>query len=109
MAYEEEAEKVPSYFVLKVRKGDRHHYVFAEMVASFNYDAARADATQEPGTQPTALLSQSALEEMIQGQKEKSLREGIEIEDGTVITDPGAAGDSWTHAAVRMQSKPGNG
>jgi hypothetical protein len=86
--------------VIKLRKGDRYHYIFCEMVASCNYAVAGGTALASDEGQ---LFTQEALDALIDAQK-RAMVGDIEIEVTVALPEPGDATSTWTKASMRAQS-----
>lgn len=95
---------VPENFIVKLRKGDRYHYVFCEMVASCNYAVSGISAAS--GATPQ-LFSQETLDELIKNQQALARAADIEILDAVVLTEPGDGNEGWTKSSLRKQSATG--
>lgn len=95
------ASTVPAYFLVKLKKGKRYHYVFCEMVASCNFPA-------DPGDQchgdEVPFLSQQALDDMFVNQARLAMRAGITDVEAAVLSEPGDACSTWTTFSARKQS-----
>ncbi len=92
---------VPENYIVKLRKGERYHYVFCEMVASCNYPAS--GGTAQSGAMPQ-LFSQETLEELMKTQHALARAADIEVFDTVVLTEPGDGNQGWTKTSMRKQS-----
>ena len=99
--------RVPSYFLVKLRKGDRLHYIFAEMVASFNYPAGGRDEDDDEegcGDNQTPLIPRKALEKMLRTHDKTAVEVGVEVKNVVTLPEPGDAQASWTYYSVSNQA-----
>lgn len=98
MTEEDEFEKVPEYYVVKLRRKGYYHYVLCEMIGSCNYPV---DGSSQEDARPD-FLPQEVLEKMLQEQK--SLNRDSEVVECVVLCAPGDATAPWTARSARSQS-----
>lgn len=95
---------VPENFIIKLTKGGRLHYVFCEMVASFNFPAVPVAGTEQASAPEAQLFTQQALDDLMARQRDVGLAAGIEVKEALPLVEPGDGSQSWTKAGVRRQS-----
>lgn len=92
----ETRERVPGFFLIKLRSKTRYHYVFCELSMAYNYDI---DPESAPEHAQHPLIDRECFDGLLARFKREN--GDVQIEDIVVLPEPGDANSSYTR---RMQS-----